>query len=193
MAGAFTLIGRRPHAVTWGAFESTNMKTTAAVTALAIALSGCAVGSIAVPTAAVPYTQYRNYDCDMLAAESDRLTVKVQNLGARLDQAASNDQGVMAVSLLLFWPAVFALGNKPQEAEYGYLKGQHDAVQQAAIVKKCPGLVGPPSMQPAVAPTLSPTAYQPTSVQGAAAAQPPRSFRPAACDWGNTKQGSGAC
>lgn len=128
------------------------MKTTAIITALAIAVSGCAVSSRAVPTAAVSHTQYRNYDCDMLAHELDRLQVRTNNLGMRLDEAASNDQGLMAVSLLLFWPAAFALGNKQQEAEYGYLKGQVDAVQQASIVKKCPGMVGTPTMQPVVAP-----------------------------------------
>lgn len=88
----------------------------------------------------------------MLANELDRLQVRTNNLGMRLDEAASNDQGLMAVSLLLFWPAAFALGNKQQEAEYGYLRGQVDAVQQASIVKKCAGMVATPTMQPVVAP-----------------------------------------
>ena len=44
--------------------------------------------------------------------------------------------------MLLFWPALFALGGtKQQEAEYARLKGEYDALQQAAIVKKCPGAI----------------------------------------------------
>jgi hypothetical protein len=153
------------------------MNKTAAITALSIALSGCAVASRGVPTSAVPYTQYRNYDCEMLANESERLAARIHNLGARLDEAAQNDQGIMAVSLLLFWPAAFALGNKSQEAEYSYLKGQSDAVQQAAIMRKCDGTI----------PALS------TALQGAPGAAPTTKFRPASCDWPGTKQGVGAC
>jgi hypothetical protein len=38
----------------------------------------------------------------------------------------------------LFWPAAFALGgNQAQEAEYARLKGEADAIHQAAIAKKC--------------------------------------------------------
>jgi hypothetical protein len=136
----------------------------------------------------------------MLAAEQDRLAVRMQNLGARLDEAASNDQGLMAVSLLLFWPAAFALGNKQQEAEYGYLKGQSDAVQQAAVAKKCASMAGTPTMQPLVEPTapavalpIQPTSYQPAPGQGVARIAPAPRYRPPACDWPNVKQGVGAC
>ena len=44
----------------------------------------------------------------------------------------------MGVGMILFWPALFALGGtKEQEAEYGRLKGEYEAIQQAAIAKKC--------------------------------------------------------
>jgi hypothetical protein len=50
----------------------------------------------------------------------------------------------MGVGLILFWPALFALGGtKQQEAEYARLKGEYDAVQEAAVIKKCPGAVAP--------------------------------------------------
>lgn len=68
------------------------MKTTATVTALAIALAGCATASRDVATAYVSPLQYQNYECDQLGAESRRLTTRVQQLGGRLDEAASNDQ-----------------------------------------------------------------------------------------------------
>jgi hypothetical protein len=60
----------------------------------------------------------------------------VNELGGRLDQASSNDKVLMGVAMVLFWPAAFALGGtKAQEAEYGRLKGEFDAVQIAAIKK----------------------------------------------------------
>lgn len=62
----------------------------------------------------------------------------MNELGGRLDQASSNDKILMGVTMVLFWPAAFALGGtKAQEAEYGRLKGEFDAVQIAAIEKKC--------------------------------------------------------
>jgi hypothetical protein len=61
----------------------------------------------------------------------------VAQLGGRLDQASSNDKAILAGGIL-FFPAWFALGGtKQQEAEYARLKGEHEAVQQAAILKKC--------------------------------------------------------
>lgn len=124
----------------------TMKKTTAFVTALSLALSGCATSSKDVATAYVSPVQYQNYDCDQIAAESQRLTSRVQQLGGRLDEAASNDKAIMGVGVLLFWPALFALGGtKQQEAEYGRLKGEAEALQQAAVAKKCPGAVAAPA------------------------------------------------
>ncbi|MBC5768101.1 hypothetical protein [Ramlibacter albus] len=117
------------------------MKAVAAITAISVFLGGCATASKDVATAYVSPLQYQNYDCDQLAAESQRLSGRAQQLGARLDEAAANDKAITGVALLLFWPAAFALGGtKTQEAEYGRLKGEAEAIQQAAIARKCSGI-----------------------------------------------------
>jgi hypothetical protein len=101
-------------------------------------LSGCSTASKDVATTYVSPTQYQVYDCQQLAGESQRLQVRYVELGGRLDQAASNDKALTGVGLILFWPALFALGGtKNQEAEYGRLRGEYEAVQQASIQKKC--------------------------------------------------------
>lgn len=88
--------------------------------------------------------QYQSYDCEQIAAETQRIQVRVNQLGGRLDEAASNDKAIAGVGAILFWPALFALGGtKQQEAEYARLKGEYDALQQAAVQKKCPGAVAP--------------------------------------------------
>ena len=70
-----------------------------------------------------------------------RLHQRVNQLGGRLDEAASNDKAIATAGGLLFWPALFALGGtKQQEAEYGRMKGEYDALQQAAVARKCPGI-----------------------------------------------------
>ena len=61
--------------------------------------------------------QYNTYDCDQITAENARLDSKVTQLGGRLDEAASNDKAITGVGIVLFWPALFALGGtKQQEA-----------------------------------------------------------------------------
>ena len=86
--------------------------------------------------------QYQAYDCDQLSSESQRIQARVVQLGGRLDTAAANDKAIAGVGAILFWPALFALGGtKQQEADYSRLRGEYDAVQQSAVLRKCPGIV----------------------------------------------------
>lgn len=88
--------------------------------------------------------QYQSYDCEQLAAEIGRVQVRANQLGGRLDEAAFNDKALTA-GALVFWPALFALGGtKQQEAEYARLRGEHDALLQSAVLKKCSGSVTDP-------------------------------------------------
>lgn len=117
-------------------------KTTAAFLALNLALGGCATASGDIAASYTSPMQYQSYDCDQLIDESQRIHARSNQLAGRLDQAASNDKALMGVGMVLFWPALFALGGtRQQEAEYARLKGEYDAVQQTMIAKKC----APPS------------------------------------------------
>ncbi|HEU4373466.1 MAG TPA: hypothetical protein VFS02_08250 [Telluria sp.] len=119
------------------------MKTiiVAALSASAV-LTGCATASKDISPTYTSPMQYQAYDCDQLASESQRIQTRVVQLGGRLDSAASNDKAIAGVGAILFWPALFALGGtKQQEADYGRLRGEYDAVQQSAILRKCPGIV----------------------------------------------------
>lgn len=118
----------------------------------ALILGGCATSSEKIATAYVSPMQYQSYDCEQMAIEGTRLNQRVLSLQAQVDKAASNDKALTGVGMILFWPALFALGgNQQQEAEYGRLKGEYDALQQAAVTKKCTG-VGP-TAAPAPTPT----------------------------------------
>lgn len=126
-------------------FKNRNMKkTTSTCVAAAVLLVGCASASKDVASAYVSPMQYQSYDCDQLASESQRVQVRVNQLAGQLDEAAANDKAITGVGMILFWPALFALGGKkPQEAEYSRLKGEYDALQQSATLKKCVGVVAP--------------------------------------------------
>lgn len=125
--------------------KGNNMKKSiTAVLSVAIAIAGCSTASKNITASHVSPAQYQSYDCEQLASETQRVHVKVNQLGGRLDEAASNDQTIGVVGAILFWPALFALGGtKTEEAEYARLKGEYDAIQQTVIVKKCPGAVAP--------------------------------------------------
>jgi hypothetical protein len=122
----------------------------AEVVSVAIALGGCATASKDVPISYVTPLQYQTYDCEQLGAETARIQNRLTQVGGSLDKAAENDKGITAAGIIIFWPALFFLGGtKQQEAEYGRLKGEYEAIQQAAIQKKCEGVIAkPPELQP---------------------------------------------
>lgn len=112
-------------------------KTTSLITIAAI-VAGCATAGKDVPTTYVSPLQYSNYDCTQLRLELGRIQGRVAQLTGRLDEAAKNDQAIAGVGMILFWPALFALGGtKQQEAELSKLKGEYDALQIVANEKKC--------------------------------------------------------
>lgn len=140
------------------------------ILAVAMTATGCATASKDIASAYVSPMQYQSYDCEQISAEVQRVHGRVTQLGGRLDEAASNDKAIMGVGLVLFWPALFALGGtKQQEAEYGRLKGEYDALQQAAIHKKCTGAV---AAAPSGNPPMVNTDMQAGGAQSAAGVVP---------------------
>ena len=117
-------------------------KTSLTLVACCVLIAGCATSSDKIGAAYVSPMQYQSYDCDQIAAEGSRLSMRVASLQGQVDKAAANDKALTGVGVILFFPVLFALGgNQQQEAEYGRLKGEFEALQQAAVLKKCPGLV----------------------------------------------------
>ena len=127
-------------------------KSVTSVLSIAITLAGCATSSKDIASTYASPLQYQAYDCSQLAAETSRVQARVVETGGRLDQAASNDKAIMGVGMILFWPALFALGGtKQQEAEFGRLKGEYEAIQKTAIDKKCPNIVPATPVTPVAA------------------------------------------
>lgn len=113
-------------------------KTLSSVIAISMVLAGCATASKDVAPSYTSPLQYSSYSCEQITAETQRIQSRVVELGGRLDQAAATDKALVGVGVILFWPALFALGGtKSVEAEYARLKGEYDALQKAAIDKKC--------------------------------------------------------
>jgi uncharacterized protein YceK len=100
---------------------------------ISIIMSGCSTASKDISARYVSPIQYSSYDCTQLQEESYRITRIVSELGGRIDEKASRDKLLVATPYTVW----FVGGNQDQEAEYSRLKGEHDAVQQALIQKKC--------------------------------------------------------
>lgn len=132
------------------------MRILASIVALSIVVTGCATSSKDLSASYVSPMQYQSYNCDQLNLEAQRIQTRVVELGGRLDQAAANDKALVGVGMVLFWPALFAVGGtKQQEAEYSRLKGEYDAVQQTTIAKQCAAPSAPAPVPVAPAPSAS--------------------------------------
>jgi len=113
-------------------------KAAAICLSVSIAISGCATGSKDLSATYTSPLTYQSFDCAQLAEELQRIQARVVQLGGRLDQAAANDKAIMGVGIIIFWPALFALGGtKQQEAEYSRVTGEAEAVQRSQVTKKC--------------------------------------------------------
>lgn len=102
-------------------------------------LAACATQPDKIATSYVSPLQYKSYDCDQVAMELGRVTRRAGELQASLKKTADDDQAQMAVGLILLWPTLFFLegGDGPEAQEYARLKGERDALEQAAVEKKC--------------------------------------------------------
>ncbi|HUH23634.1 MAG TPA: hypothetical protein VLZ51_06195, partial [Brevundimonas sp.] len=67
-----------------------------------------------------------------------RIGQRVDEVTGQQRKQANNDAIAMGVGLVLFWPALFFLaGGNDKKEELGRLKGEYDALQQAAVAKRC--------------------------------------------------------
>jgi len=108
-------------------------------------VAGCASSSEDISAAYISPIEYQSYTCVQISEELARVSDRARQVAGTVDNAATNDKVAMGVGLVLFWPALFMLkGNGPQQQELAQLKGQYDALNQAAIAKNCRSAVAPP-------------------------------------------------
>jgi hypothetical protein len=118
---------------------------------IAATVSGCASNSREIGAAYVSPLAYSGYSCPQLAAEMQRIGSRVQQVSGTVDDRASNDSVAMGVGVVLFWPALFFMkGDGPEAQELARLKGEYEAVNQAAIRGNCGMNNVPPPAQPVV-------------------------------------------
>ena len=117
---------------------TTQMKKFVAMALCAGTVSACASAPDKISAAYVSPMQYGSYDCDQIRAELIRVSAHVQEVSGVQNRAHHRDQWATGVGIVIFWPALFFLMEGDKKEELASLKGQYDALDEAAIQKKCP-------------------------------------------------------
>ena len=102
-----------------------------------LGLVACASKSDNISAAYVSPLQYQGYNCNQIRAEMSRISRRVNEVAGVQDSQASKDSVALGVGMVLFWPALFFMIGKDKEEELSRLKGEYEALEQAAIQKDC--------------------------------------------------------
>lgn len=113
------------------------MKHIAITTAAALTLAACAQSPDRIEATDVSPALYAGQSCATLNTEAQRINSRLADLTGRQQRASSNDAALTAVSLILFWPAAFWIGNQDHAPEIARLRGEAQAVAAAAQQRGC--------------------------------------------------------
>jgi len=116
------------------------MKFAATITAVisSVAIVGCSSSPKSIDAVYVSPAVYASYDCDQITQEMTRVGRRVAEVSGHQKDEHGKDAAAMGVGLVLFWPALFFLaGGNDRAEELGRLKGESEALEIAAIQKKC--------------------------------------------------------
>eukprot|EP00435_Cladocopium_sp_Y103_P076615 s1_g354.t1 len=115
---------------------------------VSLAVAGCASHASSIDARYVSPTIYLNWSCEQLEEERNRLASEARRVAGLQDENADADAAMMGVGLILFWPALIGLAaTTDREDELAQLKGEYNAVDQAARKQVC-ALPAPPVVVP---------------------------------------------
>ncbi len=100
-------------------------------------LGACSSSPDKISAQYVSPLMYQSHDCDQIGMELRRVNRRLIEVTGAQEKEANNDAVAMGVGLVLFWPALFFLAGDDHTAELGRLKGEYEALESAAIQKKC--------------------------------------------------------
>lgn len=114
------------------------MKLVHAAVVVPLLLAGCATSPKDIGAAYVSPIPYQSMTCQQLGEEAQRVSAAAAAASGQQQSQANKDSAAMAVSLIVFWPAIFFVGgDKANAAEVSRLKGEMNAIQQVSVAKSC--------------------------------------------------------
>ena len=114
-------------------------KLIAAVSGCAI-LAGCATAPDRVQASYVSPEQYGYYSCRQIREEMVDVSRQVAGIADAQGADRRRDAVALTVGLVVFWPALIFMAEGDHKSELAQLKGQYDALKEAAIRKDCASL-----------------------------------------------------
>ena len=107
---------------------------------VAFVLNGCAKSPESISASYVSPLHYQSFDCQQIEQEYARVSRKAREVAGHQASESTKDAVAVGVGAILFWPALFFLIGDDKKEELASLKGEADALEQAAIAKQCTSL-----------------------------------------------------
>ncbi len=104
-------------------------------------LAACSTPPNKISATYVSPMQYRDYSCDQVRTEMQRVNNKLRVACGVQQKEAEGDAVALGVGLVLFWPALFFMMGEDKQEEISNLKGQYEALEISANEKKCTDLI----------------------------------------------------
>jgi hypothetical protein len=105
--------------------------------ATALGLAACAPDPATVAPSWISPTAYSGLSCDALNLEAARLSQRLAQVTGEQQAAAEADAVNTAISLILFWPAIFWIGTDDRSDELARVRGEAEALRLAALQGGC--------------------------------------------------------
>ena len=104
-----------------------------------VVLAGCASSAGDIAPSYVSSAAFHNLSCQQLTEEARQVSEHAARAAGAQNKQARNDAIATGTALVLFWPAAFFVsgGDGANAAELASLRGQKEAIEQAAIEKNC--------------------------------------------------------
>ena len=113
-------------------------KFTKAALGAGLLLCGCATPPEKIQASYVSPILYQNLTCEQLAMEATNISSRAAEAAGVQNKKAGQDAAVVAVGVIIFWPALFfASGDGASAAEVARLKGEMQAIEDASTRKSC--------------------------------------------------------
>lgn len=126
-----------------------------ALLAVSAVLAGCATRPENVAATHVSHSRYSDRTCKSLSIELEDVQGALRAQSAKLGDKATQDAVVTGVGVLLFWPALFALGNNGAlEGDVARLKGEEQAVRRQMREANCDAIPAPVAPNPPATPAV---------------------------------------
>lgn len=105
---------------------------------IALGIAGCATAPEDVAPAYTSPVVYNSLNCKQLGQEMQRVSNAAQEASGVQQKKRTQDKWLTAATVVVFWPAAFFTnGDGASAAQLARLKGEMQALEQAAILKKC--------------------------------------------------------